>query len=92
MPPQIHRHKLNLQGYTFNLKHERGKNNPTNYMSRHPTTTPGPTEQKEHQEAHLLNLHVNSIIRDDLPAVVTLEQMKSATERDPNLQLLIQAV
>jgi hypothetical protein len=48
MPPRIHMHKLNLQGYTFNLKHKPGKDNPTDYMSRHPTLAiqiPDPREQ-----------------------------------------------
>ena len=91
MPPRIHRHKLNLQGYTFNLKHKPGKDNPTDYMSRHPTQIPDPREQKE-QEAQLINHHINAIIRDDLPVAVTLEQMKTATGKDPTMQRLIQAI
>jgi len=92
MPPRIHRHKLNLQGYTFNLKHEPGKDNPSDYISRHPPLTPGSTEHREHQEANLLNFHVNAIVRDDLPSAVTIEQMKVATEQDTNMQTLIQAI
>jgi hypothetical protein len=92
MPPRIHRHKLNLQGYTFNLKHKPGKDNPTDYMSRHPTQIPDPREQKEQQEAQLINHHINAIIRDDLPVAVTLEQMKTATGKDPTMQRLIQAI
>ena len=50
MPPRIHRHKLNLQGYNFKLKHEAGKGNPTVYMSRYTSGTPTTTEQKEHKK------------------------------------------
>ncbi len=92
MPPRIHRHKLNLQGYNFILKHEPGKDNPTDYMSRHPAPIPGPLEQREHQDADLVNHHVNAIIRDDLPAAVTLEQMKRGTEKDATMQRLIHAI
>ncbi|CAB4003123.1 Transposon Ty3-I Gag-Pol poly [Paramuricea clavata] len=92
MPPRIHRHKLNLQGYTFNLKHKPGKDNPTDYMSRHPTQIPDSREQKEQQEAQLINHHIKAIIRDDLPVAVTLEQMKTATGKDPTMQRLIQAI
>ena len=92
MPQRIHRHKLNLQGYNFKLKHEAGKDNPTNYMSRHTSGTPTTTEQKEHKEAELVDTHVNVIIRDDLPAAVTLEQMRAATAKDPQLQVLTTAV
>ena len=35
---------------------------------------------------------MNVIIRDDLPAAVTLEQMRAATAKDPQLQLLTTAV
>ena len=90
MPPRIHRHKLNLQGYNFKLKHEAGKDNPTDYMSRRTSGTPTTTEQKEHKEAELVDAHVNVIIRDDLPPAVTLEQMRAATAKDP--QLLTTAV
>jgi hypothetical protein len=92
MPPRIHRHKLNLQGYNFTLKHEAAKDNPSDYMSRHPAPTPGPQEQREHEDADLANHHVNAIIRDDLPAAVTLEQMKRATEKDATMQRLIHAI
>ena len=92
MPPRIHTQKLNLQGYNFKLKHEAGKDNPTNYMSRHTSGTPTTTEQKEHKEAELVDTHVNVIIRDNLPAAVTLEQMRAATAKDPQLQVLTTAV
>ena len=92
MPRRIHKHKLNLQGYTFNLRHQPGKDNPSDYISRHPSISSSPKEQREHQEANLLNLHVNAIIRDDLPSAVTLEQMKLATEQDPQMQTLILAI
>ena len=35
---------------------------------------------------------VNVIIRDDLPAAVTLEQLRAATAKDPQLQLLTTAI
>ena len=35
MPPRTHRHKLNLQGYNFELKHEAGKDNPTDRECNH---------------------------------------------------------
>ena len=90
MLPRIHRHKLNLQGYNLKLKHEAGKDHPTDYMSRHTSGMLTTTEQKEHKEAELVNTHVNVIIRDDLPAADNLEQMEAATAKDP--QLLTTAV
>ena len=83
---------LNLQDYNFKLKHEAGKDNPTDYMSRHTSGTPTTTEQKEHKEAELVDTHVNVIIRDDLPVALTLGQMRAATAKDPQLQLLTTAV
>ena len=92
MPSRIHRHKLNLRGYTFKLKHQTGKHNPTDYFSRHTAQIPDTRQQKEQQETQLINHHVNAIIRDDLPAPVTLTQMKMATEQDSTPQRLIQAI
>ena len=90
--PGKHRQKLNVQRYTFKLKHQPGKDNPTNFLSRHPSQIPDTREQKEQQHTQLINHHVNAIIRDDLSAAETLEQMTMATEHRSTKQRLIQDI
>ena len=59
---------------------------------RHKSGTTTTTEQRKHNEAALVDTHVKVIIRDDLPAAVTLEQMKAAMAKGTQLQLLTKAV
>ena len=36
MPPRVAHHKIMLQGYNYQVTYQKGKDNPADYMSRHP--------------------------------------------------------
>ena len=92
LPPRILKHKINLQGYSFKLEHDPGKDNPSDYMSRHPTKISSIVQKTELLEANTINGHVNAIIRDDLPAAITLDQMKMAMTQDILMQQLMTSI
>ena len=71
IPLRIQKHKLNLQGYNFTLIYEPGKDNPTDYTSRHPLPATN-TRPKELKDVNKLDFHVNAVVRDDLPTAVLL--------------------
>jgi hypothetical protein len=87
MPPRILKHKLYLQGYKFHLEHEPGISNPADYLSRHPAELTTQEERKIETEKQ-----INAIVRDNIPAAVTMERMQQATEKDETLQRLAQSV
>ena len=91
IPPCILKHKLQLQGYSFDAIYEPGKDNPTDNKLRHPLPH-STSNDKALRDIHKLQLYVDAVIRDDLPAAITLEQLKEATEEDPVLQQLMHAI
>lgn len=81
MPPRIHIHKLNVQGYNFkiNLKHKPEKDNPNDYiLSWHSASII--LERKERQDVLLLNHYVYAIIQDHLSPAMSMEQTGLARE------------
>ena len=91
IPLRIQKHKLNLQGYNFTLIYEPGKDNPTDYTSRHPLPATN-TRPQELKDVNKLDFYVNAVVRDDLPTAVTLERLREATRQDDTLQLLIKDI
>ena len=91
IPLRIRKHKLNLQGYKFTVIYEPGKDNPTDYTSRHPLPATN-TRAQEFKDVNKLDCYVNAVVRDDLPTAVTIERLREATSQDDTLQLLIKDI
>lgn len=87
-PTRIARWALRLTPYTFKLIYKAGKDNPADYMSRHPV------EQTDGQSRHeqIAEEYVNFFIDSDTPSAVTLADIQSATAQDPTLQTVIKLV
>ena len=82
-PVRIARWSTYLQEFNFTVEYRPGKDNPADYMSRHPVRAPENTtdykEQKQTEDA------VNSIVRRNVPESLSVEEVRTATVNDPVL-------
>ena len=85
MPARLLRHKLQLQGYNFDLVYEPGETNPSDYMSRHPQPTAARPQEPGDDP---LVLATNILIRQDMPKAISTDEIVQATLDDPVLQQL----
>ena len=79
---RIERWVLRLQPYKFTVVYRNGKNNPADYMSRHP-----PEKAKSSQEHY-----VHFIAKNDIPKAMTRDEIITETECDNELILLKQVI
>ena len=87
MSARVEKHKIALQGkYNFRVIWAPGKDNPADYNSRHP----GPSS--DDQAAVEAELAVSVVVVDAIPDTLNIQQIATATDSDPTLQLLKQAV
>ena len=82
---RIERWVLHLQPYSFTIKYKRDRENPADYLSRHPTSTS--LEQQKMTEAH-----VDMIDRASVPKMLTLEEIEAATNSDNTLRAVRAAI
>ena len=83
-PLRISRWGLRLQPFKFQIVYQSGKENPADYMSRHPLgNAVSASNQEEYTEEY-----VNFIADTSIPVAMTLEEVKSATCSDPLLQMV----
>ena len=70
-PVRIERWSMYLQEFNFTVEYRPGKDNPVDYMSRHPVRAPENTtdykEQKQTEEV------VNSVVRRNVPESLSVE-------------------
>ena len=76
-PARVEHHRLKLQAYRFEVRYERGVNNPTDYKSRHPL----PLTPKQRYRATKDAFYVNAIIDNDIPDAMTEEIVQDATNK-----------
>jgi hypothetical protein len=87
MPLRVQKHKLALQGkFNFSLIWEAGKDNPADYNSRHPATSPQEDSAKETEIA------VSAVICEAIPDAIQVQDVAAATDADQTLQQLKLAV
>ena len=79
---RIERWVLRLQPYSFKVVYKPGSNNPTDYLSRHPTRT-SLKQQKMTEE------YVDYLTHNCVPRAMTLEEIKIATDADKLLKELV---
>ncbi|XP_065060965.1 uncharacterized protein K02A2.6-like [Rhopilema esculentum] len=81
---RIERWVLRLQQYCFKVIYKPGKDNPADFMSRHPTTV----SVKE----NMADEYVRYITINAIPKAMTIEEVQRETERDGTLQAVIKAI
>ena len=83
---RIDRWKLRLMPYNCQLTYRPRKDaeNPADFMSRHPRIT-------ECEECNIAEDYFNYIRNRAIPKAMTLQEVKSETEKDNSLQALIKA-
>ena len=86
-PLRIERWLLKLQEYDFQVRYEKGVDNPADYMSRHAVETDTPRHEDEVAEEF-----VNLITHNAIPKTVTIDDVRTATEKDDILQRCMTAV
>ena len=64
------------------MQYKPGKDNPADYMSRHPSNKNIVSSQQE----KMAEQYVNFILNSDVPTALTLEEIQSATAQGPTLQ------
>ncbi|KAJ8346728.1 hypothetical protein SKAU_G00281290 [Synaphobranchus kaupii] len=83
-PARLERWRLRLQPYSFTVKYKAGKDNPADYMSRHPVQGEPPQRASRMAEEY-----VSFIVDHTLPKAMTLEMVQEETMKDPTLQEVI---
>ena len=82
--PRIKRWRLRLQNFSPRIVYQTGIQNAVDFLSRKPVTTNTPRDPVEEC--------VNSIIVDSLPSAVTLQELLLASECDPTLKTIKEAL
>lgn len=85
-PARIERWNLRLQEYSFTTVHTKGVDNPSDFLSRHPS------KDSSHQFADIAEAYVNFITTHSLPKAISLADIQKATENDPILQKLMEMI
>ena len=91
---RIERHRMKVQGFSYNMKYLPGKENPCDYPSRHPlplkTFTPAEVDDMIVERGD--ELCISHIVTEDLPDAVTLEMIQKALKRDAAMQKLVKSI
>ena len=71
-----------MQQYDYTVKYRPGKDNPADYMSRHPNAQSKPTDR----EQKVADEYLNFVTTHATPKALTLNEIKNATRADKTLQ------
>ncbi len=69
---RIERWVLRLQPYSFKVQYKPGRDNPADYLSRHPTSS-------SRKQQRMTEAHIDMIVRASVPKALTLEEIEAAT-------------
>ena len=78
---RIERWVLRLQPFAFKVIYKPGKENPADYLSRHPTT------ESIRKQEKMTKQYVHFIVQNSVPKAVTLTEIAEATNQDRTLQV-----
>lgn len=84
-PPRIERWMVSLQDYDLKVKYQPGKDNPADFMSRHPIKTESP-------DGTFTEEYVNFVLESARPRALSLDDIKCHTGKDTQLQTVIDVV
>ena len=90
-PFRVERMRLKLQGFSFKVLYRAGKLNPADYTSRHPLPL-SQCSREDLKASAELEAHVNWVVTTDVPPSLTLNEIRTATQRDPVLHDLCCAI
>ena len=85
-PLRIARWSLRLQPYDLTIVFRSGKDNPADYMSRHPATE----DVRSSREEKIAEEYVEFISQTSVLNAITLEEVRAATANDKVLQTVIE--
>ena len=85
-PARIERWFLRLHKYNFTVKYRPGKDNPSDFMSRHPLAVTETRHQDTAEE------YLNFVAQHSAPKSITLEEIKLQTKADATLQAAIKYI
>ena len=85
-PARIERWNLHLQEYNFTTVYTKGIENPSDFLSRHPS------KEISDNEEQAAELYVNFIATHATPNAMTLSEIKQATKDDATLQKVIELI
>ncbi|XP_031335480.1 uncharacterized protein K02A2.6-like [Photinus pyralis] len=83
---RIERLCLRTQPYQFKIVHQPGVSNPSDYLSRHPTTDEGINKNDKIEE------YVYFIAQNSMPKTMTVEEVRQKTQEDALLNKLKEAL
>ena len=87
LPARVERWVMRCQGYNMNIIFKPGKDNPADYMSRHPAQQQASSREEKIAEEYIQYLTDNSI-----PKAMSLQQVQEETSKDNTLQAVLSAV
>ena len=88
-PPRIERMIMKIQQFVFKVIHKSGKDNPADYLSRHPENgVKSPTKGIENEEEH----YVNFVARASVPKTMSLKEVAQSTATDPVLSRVMHII
>ena len=85
-PLRIERWGLRLQPYKYKIEYRPGRDNPADYMSRHPNTKC----TVKSQEQDIAEQYVNYVTVNAIPQAIRLTDVREATQSDKTLQMVIE--
>lgn len=83
---RIERMCLKIQQYSYTIKHQKGVENPADYLSRYPV------QHNDDKIGKKVEAYVNFICTSSLPKAVSLEEVQQATKLDATLQHVIESI
>ena len=85
-PARIERWNLRLQEYHFSTVHTKGQDNPSDFLSRHPSPEVSSVEEESAEQ------YVKFIATHSTPKAMSLAEIQQATKTDKTLQKLIELI
>ncbi|PIK41369.1 hypothetical protein BSL78_21779 [Apostichopus japonicus] len=89
-PARLERWNLRLQDYNFKLEYKPGKDNPADYMSRHPI--PEGSTDNSIRITQAAEEYVNFLMEHSVPKAMTLKEIREASKSDAILCKVSSAV
>ena len=85
-PARIERWNLRLQGYDFSVKHTKGNQNSSDFLSRYPQSS------KPKKQETMAEDYINFLSGHAVPKAMTLSEIQKATRADQTLQQLAKMI
>ena len=86
-PARIARWSIRLAQYKYKVIYKPEKNNPTDFMSRHPVGKPSKMDKRINAEDY-----VHLVTNCSVPKTMNLDTIQEATQNDATLQAVIRAI